>query len=57
MNPYGYGPCPRCGGDLIGDGYNTVLHCENAEEAAYEFHEPDAQPVLCDFTDTPTATP
>lgn len=39
--------CPNCGGTMIGDGHNTVLHCEFATEADYEFHEPDAQPVLC----------
>lgn len=35
---------------MIGDGYTSVMHCENADEADYEFHEPDAEPVLCDFT-------
>ncbi len=37
--------CPNCGSDLLGDGYHTVFHCENAED--WESHEPDAAPVLC----------
>jgi len=41
--------CSKCGGDMIGDGYTLVYHCEYAEEAKYEFHEPDADPVECDF--------
>ncbi len=41
--------CPKCGGDIIGDGYNSVAHCEYAEETSYEFHEPDAEPVPCNF--------
>ncbi len=40
--------CPICGGDLIGDGYSSVIHCENANERVYEFHESDAPMVLCD---------
>jgi len=42
------GVCPRCGGNLIGDGWRSVLHCENADLEMYEFHEPDARAVLCD---------
>ncbi len=49
MSANGY--CSKCGGDLIGDGYRDVLHCENAEPEAFEHHEPDAPPVLCNFTD------
>ena len=41
--------CPRCGGDMIGDGYTLVMHCENADEEAYFDHEPDASPVYCSF--------
>ncbi len=40
--------CPNCGGELIGDGYNSVVHCENAEEDAYWYVEPDADPIYCD---------
>jgi uncharacterized protein (DUF983 family) len=39
--------CPVCGGTMIGDGYTTVLHCENADESTYADHEPDARPVYC----------
>lgn len=41
--------CSKCGGDMIGDGYTTVSHCENADEDKYWNHEPDANPVECDF--------
>ena len=41
--------CPYCGGDMIGDGYTEVVHCENAEEETYCDHEPDAPPVYCTF--------
>ena len=43
--------CPKCGGSMIGDGYTTVLHCENADKSKYEFCEPDAGPIYCDFVD------
>lgn len=43
--------CNKCGGDLIGDGYTTVMYCENADESTYEYHEPDAGPVECDYED------
>lgn len=39
--------CGNCGERLEGDGYKEVLHCPNAAEATYEFHEPDANPVYC----------
>jgi hypothetical protein len=41
--------CPKCGGDIIGDGYTSVMHCEYAEDSEYEYHEPDANPVWCNF--------
>ena len=47
ISMYANGECPHCGSPLIGDGYRDVLHCENAEPETYEYHEPDAQPVLC----------
>jgi hypothetical protein len=40
------GTC-RCGEPYEGDGYKTVLHCPNAHEDDYQYHEPDAQPVQC----------
>jgi len=39
--------CPNCGGDIIGDGYNTAQHCEFADESLYDDHEPDSKPVYC----------
>jgi hypothetical protein len=41
--------CPKCGGDLVGDGYSTVIHCEYADPSMYEYNAPDDGPVLCDF--------
>jgi len=41
--------CINCGGEMIGDGYTSVDHCENADDQLYEFHEPDAGPVYCEF--------
>ena len=41
--------CINCGGDMIGDGYTYIMHCEYANESDYEFHEPDADPVYCHF--------
>lgn len=39
--------CRNCGEYLEGDGYTTALHCPNADEAEYEYNEPDANPVYC----------
>lgn len=39
--------CPSCGGDMIGDGFTSVVHCEFAEN--YEHYAPDDNPVLCGF--------
>lgn len=39
--------CSKCGGDMVGDGYTAVPHCEYA--TAYDDLEPDADPVYCDF--------
>lgn len=38
--------CPYCGGNIEGDGYTIVLHCENADLPLDV--EPDAEPVLCE---------
>ena len=43
--------CPKCGGDLIGDGYTSVVHCEYAEEDDYEYNAPDDGPVLCNYVE------
>ncbi len=48
-NPYTVGVhCKNCGEQMEGDGYNTVLHCPNAEEDTWWYHEPDANPVECE---------
>ena len=47
--------CIKCGGDMIGDDYTMVLHCENVDDI--EGYEPDAGPIYCDFeeeADKPT---
>jgi hypothetical protein len=41
------GSCPFCGSDMLGDGYSTAIHCENAEEERYAYNEPDSNPVYC----------
>ncbi len=41
--------CKECGGDMVGDGYTSVMHCEYADESKYDLHEPDADPVYCDY--------
>jgi hypothetical protein len=38
--------CSKCGGDIIGDGYTSPMHCEYAE---YDGIECDAGIVECDF--------
>ena len=45
--------CPNCGGPLAGDGYRTVLHCENADMDKVWECEPDASPVYCDEDEEP----
>ena len=37
--------CPICGGNLIGDGYSSVVHCENVD-APIDV-EPDADVIYC----------
>lgn len=39
--------CRNCGGDMLGDGFTEVMHCENAEEESYRYETPDSNPVLC----------
>ena len=41
--------CNKCGGELIGDGYSMVIHCENAEDTEYEFAAPDEGPFECNY--------
>lgn len=40
--------CPKCGGELYGDGYTSVIRCEFADEEKINGVEPDANPVYCD---------
>lgn len=44
------GTCPKCGEDLIGDGFTMVLHCPHSEEDIPYF-EGDAGPIYCNFTE------
>jgi hypothetical protein len=37
--------CPHCGGQWIGDGYTTPVHCENAD--CPQDREADANPLPC----------
>jgi len=39
--------CPNCGGTIVGDGYQSVRHCENADSEVYFHAEPDSDTVLC----------
>lgn len=39
--------CPDCGGTIVGDGYTTVLHCENVDIEIWRDFEPDTDPVYC----------
>lgn len=40
--------CPNCGGDILNvDSDSMPSHCENAEEAQYEYNEGDARSVYC----------
>lgn len=46
--------CSKCNGDIVGDGYNSVMHCEYADSDETMYAEPDAGPILCDYEE---ATP
>ena len=39
--------CKICGGMMLGDGYQDVLHCENAHWNDYGWLTPDSNPVYC----------
>ena len=41
--------CPKCGGDLYGDGYTIPYHCGEAREEDWWYSEPDSGPWLCDY--------
>lgn len=43
--------CIKCGGEMIGDGYTSVMHCEYTEEEEYSFKAPDEGPVYCGYSD------
>lgn len=49
-------PCKNCGGDMVGDGYTEVSHCENLDLFG-QGYEPDANPVFCDYEDEPEIDP
>ncbi len=46
--------CDKCNGDLIGDGYNSVIHCEYADDDKVQFCAGDEGPVLCDYEEPDT---
>ena len=39
--------CPNCNGNVHGNGYTSVHHCENAAEVDYEYAAPDEGPFFC----------
>jgi len=41
--------CKNCGGDMIGDGFTAVMHCEYADESELDCLESDADTVYCAF--------
>ena len=48
--------CIKCGGDMTGDGYTSVIHCENLtdedqSDEGYMYAAPDEGPFYCDFED------
>ena len=47
--------CKKCGGEMIGDGYTSVMHCEFVVSDISDL-EPDANPVECDFGDDKVST-
>ena len=46
--------CSNCNGDIIGDGYNSVMHCEYADNDKVEYCAGDEGPVLCDYEEPDT---
>ena len=44
------GCCPICGGGMVGDGYTSILRCENAVEDEIGYMAPDEGPVFCNTT-------
>ena len=45
--------CPKCGGELYGDGYSTVIRCEFTDVEKTNGVEPDANPIYCDYDEAP----
>lgn len=42
--------CIKCGGDMIGDGYTSVLQCEFLDgDTDANYAAPDEGPFYCDF--------
>ena len=44
--------CKHCGGTMVGDGYEVVVHCEFAEWESYAYETPDSSPVYCGNKDS-----
>lgn len=51
------GTCHKCGGEIIGDGYTSTMHCENAHEEDYQYNECDADVTLCRMEEEPDYYP
>ncbi len=47
--------CEKCGGTMVGDGFNTIMHCEFADEETYYDKAPDEGPIYCDYTEEETS--
>ena len=39
--------CRNCGGDMMGDGYSTIVHCESVDRMELAFMGVDEGPVYC----------
>ena len=47
--------CPNCGEQLSGDGYQTPVHCMNADIDDWWYAAPDEGPFYCDAADSSDA--
>jgi hypothetical protein len=44
--------CIDCGGEMIGDGYTTLSHCEYADIQGMDCMAPDEGPLPCGYKDS-----
>lgn len=45
--------CQKCGEELEGDGYRTIVRCPNSDDPEIDYMAPDEGPVFCDYEDVP----